>query len=78
MAKNGKNDKKFDGYEMAKEWDKKVEELLKKNPITKDNSKEWWKFARIVKSSMEILERTVIDQLANKITEDIKISTKQK
>jgi len=70
LTKNNKNGKKFDGYEKAKEFDKRMGILLENNPITEENAKEWWKFARTIKSSMEIIERDVIEQLANKITEN--------
>ena len=72
LAKNGK---KFDGYEKAKEFDKQVETMLKNNPMTQENAKEWWKFARTVKTSMELIEHEVIECMTEKVVEEMKVKT---
>jgi hypothetical protein len=75
VNKLAKNDKKFDGYEKAKEFDKRVGILLENNPITQENAKEWWKFARTVKTSMELIEHEVIECMTEKVVEEMKVKT---
>lgn len=43
------------GYEEAAKSDTKTNKILKDDPITKDNALEWMKYARTVKTTMDII-----------------------
>lgn len=43
------------GYEEAFRSDLKTNKLLEENPITKDNIIEWMKYARTIKTTMDII-----------------------
>jgi len=43
------------GYEEAALSDRKTNQLLTKNPITKDNVLEWIKYSRTIKTTMVII-----------------------
>lgn len=43
------------GYEEALKSDQKTNKLLEENPIARDNVIEWVKYARTIKTTMDII-----------------------
>ena len=54
----------MNGYEEARKIDNKINELLENNPISEENGMEWWRFARTVRTGLEIIEQKAKDKVS--------------
>lgn len=54
----------MNGYEEAGKIDGKINELLENNPISEENGMEWWRFARTVRTGLEIIEQKAKDKVS--------------
>lgn len=48
------------GYEEAVKFERQLNAKLRKEPMTKDNAREYWRFFRTVRSGLQILEKEAI------------------
>lgn len=48
------------GYEEALKFERQLNAKLRKEPMTKDNAREYWRFFRTVHSGLQILEKEAI------------------
>ena len=62
----------MNGYEEARKIDNKINELLENNPISEENGMEWWRFARTVRTGLEIIEQKAKDEVS-KQTEQLAV-----
>ena len=46
----------MNGYQEAEKIDEQINQIFSNHPISEDNGMEWWKFARTVRSGLEIIE----------------------
>jgi len=56
----------MNGYEEARKIDNKINELLENNPISEENGMEWWRFARTVRTGLEIIEQKAKDLVSER------------
>ena len=67
----------MNGYSEAAKIDGLIERLLEDNSITAENAREWLRFIRTIKTSLDILEETAKSALDIQ-TEEIAASRKRK
>jgi hypothetical protein len=48
------------GYEEALKFERQLNAKLRKEPMTKDNAREYWRFFRTINSGLQILEKEAI------------------